>query len=35
MHRIFSIGLYGALELVTVLQHLRNCVVIITLLLLK
>jgi len=25
MHRIFSIGLYGAFESVTVLWRLRNC----------
>jgi len=25
MRRIFSVGLYGALESVTVSRHLRNC----------
>ena len=25
MHRIFGIGLYGALVSVTVLRHLRRC----------
>jgi len=34
MHRIFSTGLYGALELVTVLRRLRNCCDIIIYLLL-